>query len=276
MQRVTAPAKLTLSLRVTGVRHDGYHLLDADMVSVDLADLLEIGPGQGLEVVDETVGGAGLGDLDAGAANLVCRALAAVGTSAAVRLVKRIPVGAGLGGGSADAAAVLRWAGCQDPALGAALGADVPFCMVGGRARVRGVGEEVDPLPFEERSYVLLLPPLSVDTGAAYRAFDAGARVTPSDDAGNDLEAAALSVVPDLVRWRDALAVATGMRPRLAGSGSAWFVEDESGSLAAQLGASLSVDEVKAPLVPVATVPPFAGVVAHAVPPMEAGPAREV
>ena len=83
--------------------------------------------------------------------NLVERALAACGRSAGVRLTKRIPLGGGLGGGSTDAGAVLRWAGCADPEVAVGLGADVPFCLVGGRARVEGVGERVTPLPFEPR-----------------------------------------------------------------------------------------------------------------------------
>ena len=73
---------------------------------------------------------------------------------------KRIPPGGGLGGGSADAAAVLRWAGVDDLAAAAALGADVPFCLVGGRARVRGIGEVVEPLPFVDRTVTLVMPPL--------------------------------------------------------------------------------------------------------------------
>ena len=74
----------------------------------------------------------------------MARALDACGRRAAVRLTKRIPVGGGLGGGSADAAAVLRWAGCADVSVAADLGADVPFCVAGGRARVEGIGERVD------------------------------------------------------------------------------------------------------------------------------------
>ena len=141
---VTAPAKLTLSLRITGVRDDGYHLIDAVMVALDLADELAIGAGDGLEVVGAT-GLAVPADDD----NLVRRALRLVGRTAHVELTKRIPSGAGLGGGSADAGAILRWAGVDDPAVAVALGADVPFCVRGGRARVRGVGEEVEPLAFE-------------------------------------------------------------------------------------------------------------------------------
>jgi len=147
---VHAPAKLTLSLRVTGVRPDGYHLLDAEMVSIDLADSLTFEPGVGIAVVDRVVGDLGIGDLTTGPANLVRRALDMVGRQAAVRVVKRIPLGAGLGGGSADAAAVLRWAGWPSAALAAPLGADVPFCVTGGHAQVTGIGETIDVLPFED------------------------------------------------------------------------------------------------------------------------------
>ena len=167
---VTAPAKLTLSLRVTGVRDDGFHLLDAEMVSIDLADTLVFDVGSGISVDDAVGGGLGVDGVPVGPDNLVARALVAVRRSAAVRLVKRIPAGAGLGGGSADAAAVLRWARCDDVALAVGLGADVPFCVRGGRARVTGVGETLEPLPFEDRSFILLLPPVPVDTGAVYRA----------------------------------------------------------------------------------------------------------
>jgi len=258
MQRLSAPAKLTVSLHVTGVRPDGYHLLDAEMVSVDLADTLDLDDGDGIEVVDEMVGGTGTGALDGGAGNLVARALELVGRRAAVRLVKRIPLGAGLGGGSADAAAVLRWAGCDDPEVGVSLGADVPFCMVGGRAQVGGVGEEVVPLPYEDRCYLALLPPLAVDTAAAYRAWDAGDRVdgfAEDGEGGNDLEAAALAVVPALAEWRRAFAEATGARPRLAGSGATWFVDDHDGALARRLGTELRVGGEVGMLVLLRTVP---------------------
>jgi 4-diphosphocytidyl-2-C-methyl-D-erythritol kinase len=216
---VEALAKLTLSLRVAGVRDDGYHLLDAEMVTIDLADRLEFSAGDGLTV-------AGAPELSSGPDNLINRALAVVGRRAQVRLQKRIPVGAGLGGGSADAAAVLRWAGCQDLEAAARLGADVPFCLVGGRARVRGVGELVEPLPWEPvagRAYTLLTPPIGVSTAAVYRTWDDLGG--PAGDGPNDLEPAALVVEPRLIDWRDRLGGATGQTPVLAGSGSTWFVE---------------------------------------------------
>ncbi len=218
---LVAPAKLTLSLRVTGVRPDGYHLIDAEMVTLDLADTLEVGPGDELEVVDATTGaGLAVGDGDD---NLVRKALALVGRRARVRLEKRIPAGAGLGGGSADAAAVLRWAGFGDLEAAARLGADVAFCLVGGRARVSGIGEVVEPLPFVERTLTLWTPPFGCSTPAVYRAWDDLGG--PTGDGGNDLEAAALAVEPRLAEWRDRLGEVSGHRPRLAGSGSTWFVE---------------------------------------------------
>jgi len=224
---VLAPAKLTVSLRVTGVRADGYHLLDAEMVSLALADELTIGeglgegPGDQLEVVDEH--GSPFPALGPAEDNLVCRALRAVDRAARVRLVKRIPAGGGLGGGSTDAAAVLRWAGCDDLAVAASLGADVPFCVRGGRARVTGTGEILEPLPFVPRTFTLVTPPFGCSTPAVYRAWDSLGG--PSADGPNDLEPAALAVEPRLAEWRDALGEATGRTPVLAGSGSTWFVE---------------------------------------------------
>lgn len=217
-----APAKLTVSLRITGVRPDGYHLIDAEMVTLDYGDILSFDDGDGLEVVGPFAAG-----VPAGEENLVRRALDAVGRRAFVRLDKQVPAGAGLGGGSADAAAVLRWAGCGDLAVAAGLGADVAFCLVGGRARVTGVGEVVDPLPAVARTFTLLVPPVPVSTPAVYRAWDAlGGPVAP-DGSVNDLEAPALAVAPALAAWRDRLAEATGLRPQLAGSGGTWFVEGE-------------------------------------------------
>jgi 4-diphosphocytidyl-2-C-methyl-D-erythritol kinase len=231
-----ALAKLTLSLRVVGVRGDGYHLIRAEMTTLDLADTLSFGPGDGLEVVGPAAGSSVPGD----EANLVGRALAAVGRTAHVRLEKQIPAGAGLGGGSADAAAVLRWAGVSDPRVACSLGADVPFCLVGGRALVTGVGETVEPLSFEDRSFVLLTPPFGVSTAAVYRAWDQLGG--PVADGRNDLEAPALAVEPRLARWRDALADRTGAVPVLAGSGATWFLEGAADELGVGAGTEVEVD----------------------------------
>lgn len=210
-----APAKLTVRLRVTGLREDGLHELDAEMTTVDLYDELSFSAGDGLTVLGHEIP-------DDGQPNLVRRALRLAGRRAHVTLNKRIPAGAGLGGGSADAAAVLRWAGITHLAIAAQLGSDVPFCVRGGRARVTGVGDVVEPLPFRPEIYTLLIPPLHVPTGAVYRMWDDLASTRPAGP--NDLEPAALAVCPELAEWRDRLGNATGETPVLAGSGSTWFV----------------------------------------------------
>lgn len=231
MSTELAHAKLTRSLRVVGRRPDGYHLLETEMLSLDLCDVLEIAEAETtvLELVD-AVEWSGSGGktrpvaAPGGADNLVVKALSRVGRSAAVRLVKAIPSGAGLGGGSSDAAAVLRWAGVSDVALAAALGADVPFCVRGGRAMVRGIGEQIEPLAVEDATFVLCTPAVAVSTAAVYRAYDELLLSGPVDGP-NDLERAALFVEPRLARWRDRVAEVTGRVPVLAGSGASWFVE---------------------------------------------------
>ena len=220
-----APAKLTLSLRITGVRPDGYHEIDAEMVTVDLADELAFvpRPSTSLQIEDLTSGGL---PVTTGPDNLVARALLALGCTASVHILKRIPAGAGLGGGSADAAAVYRWARRTSPSdvvASAALGADVPFCILGGRARVTGIGEVVELLPAIDHVFTLLVPPFGVSTPAVYRTWDALGG--PCGPGVNDLESAALHVEPRLREWRDRLGEATGRTPVLAGSGGAWFVE---------------------------------------------------
>lgn len=272
---LSAPAKLTLSLKVTGVRPDGYHLLDAEMVTVGLADRLLVGTGTGLTISTEFGTGGSRSALSTGPDNLVMQALASVDRSARVHLVKRIPPGAGLGGGSADAAAILRWSGCSDLSVAARLGADVPFCVNGGRARVGGIGEVLAPQPFEPRSFVLFLLPFGVDTGAVYRAWDRlhghGVQVSdtvppggsvpavgqrrPGDSSSNDLEAPALVVEPRLAAWRSYLGELTGRDPRLAGSGSTWFVEGAPDEFGLVGTTTLVRGEETALVVPVRTTP---------------------
>jgi 4-diphosphocytidyl-2-C-methyl-D-erythritol kinase len=223
---LTAPAKLTRSLKITGVRDDGLHRIDAEMVTIDLVDEIDIRADDApISVVHADHGGT----LDVGPPeqNLVQRALAAADRHAGVTVRKRIPAGAGLGGGSADAAAVLRWAGWtgtpDELVRAAAIGADVAFCLVGGRARVTGIGEIVEPLPFLPLELTLVLPPFGCSTPAVYRAWDDLGG--PTAGGPNDLEPAALAVEPRLAEWRDRLGDATGLVPTLAGSGSTWFVE---------------------------------------------------
>ena len=215
---VKAPAKLTLSLRIIGVRDDGYHLIDAEMVTLDWHDTLTIDPtSTGLTADGPFAKGMPLDD-----SNLVARALQLAGRTASVHVHKSLPHGGGVGGGSSDAAAVLRWAGYDDVAGAADLGADVAFCLVGGRARVTGIGEVVETLPFEPIDITLVVPPMSVSSPFVYRAWDQLGG--PRSDGDNDLEPAAVSAFTALTRWRDRIREATGIAPTLAGSGATWFL----------------------------------------------------
>lgn len=245
VHREDAPAKLTRSLAVVGVRDDGYHLIEAEMVTLGLRDTLEIteAPASSLEVVDSVdwVGPFSAESqpaavVPADASNLVSQALALVGRSASVRLVKRIPAAAGLGGGSADAAAVLRWAGVDDLGLAASIGTDVAFCLAGGRAAVSGIGEVVAPLQSVTLSVVLVTPRLAVPSALVYKAWD-----TLGGPRGglNDLETPAIEVEPRLGWWRSFLRDSAGRPPTLAGSGSTWFFECSDAGAAAALAYSL-------------------------------------
>ena len=219
---IEAPAKLTLSLRITGVREDGFHLIDAEMVTLNLVDKVRITPNEdGLNFDGPFSSG-----ISTDSSNLVSRALALAGRRARVQIEKNIPSGGGLGGGSADAAAILKWAGFTDLEAASRLGADIPFCMIGGRARVQGIGEVIDTLPPVQRKITLVIPPFGVSTPAVYRAWDdlekAGNNTTNDQ---NHLQQAALVVEPRLLEWHDKITQACGQAPVLAGSGSTWWLD---------------------------------------------------
>ena len=240
-QLILAPAKLTLSLRVTDVRDDGYHLIDAVMTTLELHDELHIS--------DDHSGLDFRGPYSAGITtdsdNLVSRALAFVDRVAHVVVTKNIPHGGGLGGGSSNAAAIFRWAqrtSATDIVASAAIGADVPFCIVGGQARVTGIGEIVEPMAIAHRNITLIIPPLHVSTPAVYKAWDALGHLQA--DGPNDLEPAALVVEPKLVTWRARIIEATGQIPTLAGSGATWFIADGAADVAQRLREALPDTQV--------------------------------
>ena len=163
---VLAPAKLTLSLRVTGVRAGRLPPARAEMVTLEPGRRAR--PHRGRPRVWPSVAepGTRAGGLGDPGDNLISRALVACGRVASVHLTKRIPLGGGLGGGSADAAAVLRWAGVRRPRRWRrALGADVPFCVVGrpGPGRRRGRSRHAAALR-ASRTTCCVLPPFGVDT----------------------------------------------------------------------------------------------------------------
>ena len=246
-------AKLTLSLRVLGTRADGFHELDALTVSVsEPHDELTIALGNEADGVELELSGAAAAGISAGPANLAVRAAHAMLARASrgeqrvagvrIALHKMIPAGAGLGGGSADAAAVLvaldqlleLGLPIDDiAAIGATLGSDVPFCVRGGAAHMRGRGERVEPTVVPTLYALIAVPPFAIATPAVYRAWDelggpASARVVEGP-AGvgpltNDLEPAAERVEPRLAGFRDALERTAGSPAVLAGSGSACAV----------------------------------------------------
>ncbi len=269
--RLRAPAKLTLSLRVERLRPDGFHELDALAVMLDVPhDELFVTPRAtpGVELVVE----GGEADIPPGSDNLVVRAADAVlplgevrGLS--VRLVKRVPSGGGLGGGSADAAAILRWArevGGAEPAVvaraAAEIGSDVPVCLLGRAARMRGRGEALDPVELDGPVLgVVVVPPFRLATPAVYRAWDAlggprSMRVLPApmavaalvDGLVNDLEPAAEVVEPAVRAFRERIEVLSARPALLAGSGSAHFVPCDTTEAAAETAARVSAAGITA------------------------------
>lgn len=244
-----APAKLNLSLRVVGKRPDGFHLLETEMVLLELADRLLLLPGATGLRVEAPDGDA----IPVDESNLAWRGLVAgLGGRpdlACLALEKRIAAAAGLGGGSSDAAAAWRLgrraagrsevAGADDLDSLAQLGADVPFFAAGSAAAlVTGIGEGVRPLPAPERLHAVLLQP---DFGLATEAVFGELR--PADlatdrPAGNDLLAPALRLRPELGDLMRQLEAAGG-EPRLTGSGSTIYALTGDPERAADITARL-------------------------------------
>jgi 16S rRNA (adenine1518-N6/adenine1519-N6)-dimethyltransferase len=232
-----AHAKVTLSLQITGTRADGYHELDAFFVSVsEPHDEIVLRPASVTSIAVTGPQRAGVPDDDR---NLAVRAAHALDANVAIELHKGIPTGAGLGGGSADAAAVLlgvpKLAGFAVDAeslsrVAAALGADVPFCLrSAGPMRVRGIGDRLDRVTLPRFSVVIATPTFGCDTAAVYRAWDTlgGPEGDAVDIEGlpplrNDLERAAHAVEPRLAAFKVLVEHAAGVPAVLAGSGSSY------------------------------------------------------
>jgi 4-diphosphocytidyl-2-C-methyl-D-erythritol kinase len=221
-----APAKLTLGLRITGRRPDGYHELATVMTTVSLCDEVSL-IDEPVVLIEDPTGRItrlehAYGAVPRDDTNSAMRALRLTGRKGGVRIIKRIPFGAGLGGGSADAAAVLRLVGFEPTeAELLSLGADVPFCYHGGRAFVRGIGEEIEFQPRIRERYVLVLVPLLVSTADVYRVFD---QLVPDESLDNHLWNAAAIVEPRLRALAHGLRDLSGAMPRLAGSGSTMYL----------------------------------------------------
>jgi 4-diphosphocytidyl-2-C-methyl-D-erythritol kinase len=255
MKKVTvlAPAKVNLALDVTGFLPNGYHALDMVMQALTLYEKITL---EKAEAISLTLPGSFLpGDAEniAWKAAVAFLEYAKLSTGAAITVEKHTPVQAGMGGGSADAAGVLvgmnelyadelprKLSMSELCALGAALGADVPFALMGGTCRVQGVGDLLRALPpLPGCTFVIVKPPYGVSTPAAFRAFDSAKAPLHPDvagmetairesslagvcaAAGNSLEAA--GGAPDTAHIKELLRTNGALAALMTGSGAAVF-----------------------------------------------------
>lgn len=248
--RLLAPAKLNLSLDIVGRRPDGYHEMQMVMQTIDLCDRVELSLRDSGEIRLQCSNA----HLPQDGRNIAVKAAKAFFTRTGlssgleIKLCKQIPSGAGMGGGSADGAAVL-WGlnrlfanplSLRELAdVGAEVGADIPFCLIGGTALVEGIGERITPLsPLSDCFFVVIKPAFSINTAKAFAAFD---RQTPemrpdtqsllqaldgrdlqklSDSFCNVFEA----MLPDAIQpYKDQLIRAGALGALMTGSGSAVF-----------------------------------------------------
>jgi 4-diphosphocytidyl-2-C-methyl-D-erythritol kinase len=254
-----APAKVNLFLRIVGKRPDGYHDLETlfqtvrwgDEVEVRRIDVPAAGPNAYVAStwIDEMKDGT-TSEVGADLATEAARLWAAPWTPA-IRIVKRIPIGGGLGGGSSDAATVLLLLNRLAPAtrprrmeeIAASLGSDVPFFLVGDGAIGRGRGEVLEPLPSAPPlTLVLIVPPFGTETARVFARAHERVRHAPEDGLAravaarasgdpaavreahhNDLAEAAIRAYPPLLRYTASVERALGRPPCLSGSGSTLY-----------------------------------------------------
>jgi len=238
-----APAKINLTLHVTGKRPDGYHLLDSLVVFGDIGDRITVSPAA---VATLTVGGPMADGVPVDRRNLVLKAAELMGVGADIHLDKHLPVAAGLGGGSSDAAATLRalsqLTGTPLPDLAQVLtlGADVPLCLSDGLTRMQGIGDRLEhlgkPPPL---SLILINPGVSLATSAVFQRLErfdlAPMNDQPGDRTGadwldwlaaqrNDLELPAAGLEPIIARVLEEMRGCDGcVLARMTGSGATCF-----------------------------------------------------
>ena len=245
-------AKINWSLDITGIRPDGYHLMDMVMQPVSLADEIELIPARGLSISTD-----GNPPSRADHTNLAYRAAEllrdtfSVDQGVHIALHKSIPMGAGLGGGSADAAGVLHglnrlWSlnlpGEKLESLGLSLGADVPFCVRGGVTRTRGIGEDLENRSCAINYWLLVFQPCRAlstkeifsgyhasdpvtrpDTDQVLAALASGNSALLSASIGNVLEAVSAASCPEIRKAVSDLLAAGAFAAQMTGSGSAVF-----------------------------------------------------
>ena len=267
--QVEAFAKVNWSLDITGVREDGYHLMDMLMQPVSLSDEITLTLSD-----DLSISAGGYPPVRADQSNLAYRAAAVLKSvtgypgGVSVHVHKRIPVGAGLGGGSADAAGVLFGLNrlwnlglslndlCE---IGLRLGADIPFCLHGGLTRTRGIGELMEPIPLYVNYWLVLVQPCrGLNTGEVFRAWAEEKSVFHPDtesavhalrngnlplfckSIGNVLQPVSSRLRPEIASAITALTDAGAVRALMTGSGSAVFGIFRSGKNAEVAYSSLS------------------------------------
>lgn len=265
-----AYAKLNLTLDILGKREDGYHNLCSVMQQISLCDDLEIDLETGEDWKIET----DRDDVPCDSSNLAWKAagvfyktLGRDPGGVSIRITKRIPSQAGLGGGSADAAAVLLALNRHEnepftveelACLGAKIGSDVPFCVMGGTALVEGRGELLRPLPaMPDCFYCIVMPDFSVSTAQLYAAFDEEGSTYCPDTAGmiealnrgdllhtagsvgNSFESLVSADHPQIKEMKDAMLDSGALGAAMTGSGSAVFGIFDSFDMAAISSMSL-------------------------------------
>ena len=243
MQKELARAKINLTLHVGRVIQDpadpfyGYHPLDSLAVFADIGDEIEM-----KAAADTTlsIGGPFGENLTANNDNLILRALtAAKAKPQSLTLEKNLPVSAGIGGGSANAAAILRLCGVDDPQTAISLGADVPVCLRSETAHMTGIGEDVSLLPAMGQVHALLVNPrVAVSTAEIFKAFDKSKTIrnTPRPmkaegdllsralDGRNDLQSIAIGQAPIIGEVLRMLGSQRGCQlARMSGSGGTCF-----------------------------------------------------
>ena len=243
MSRTFAPAKINLTLHVTGQRADGYHLLDSLVVFADVGDRVRVMPAE--ETTLEVTGPMAEG-VPADASNLVAKAAALFDLPVAITLEKHLPMAAGVGGGSSDAAATLyamaELTGTNTIPEGAVdLGADVRVCLMRQASRMRGIGEDVQPVEGMPELYAVLANPgVAVSTPEVFAALEdknglgmpkriprwrgAWSAVDWISKQRNDLQAPAIALFPVIGEVLEALRALPGARfARMSGSGATCF-----------------------------------------------------
>ncbi|MEC8631578.1 MAG: 4-(cytidine 5'-diphospho)-2-C-methyl-D-erythritol kinase [Pseudomonadota bacterium] len=256
---VFAPAKVNLSLHITGQRADGYHLLDSLVAFAPVGDRLVLSAGQGFTMSVDGPEGAGVPVDDS---NLALRGARLVSENGVhIALTKDLPAAAGIGGGSSDAAAAIRGAcalfDAPMPDKGAilSLGSDVPMCMMPAPARATGIGGELERVALPRLPAVLVNPRVPVSTPSVFRTLtrrdnppmpDVPAFAGVPDaiawlaDQRNDMQAAAIAIEPMVATVLDALGDTGAALSRMSGSGATCFGLYPTDAAARAAGAAIA------------------------------------